>query len=214
MVNIILKFDDFDAIASTLKQKVLNNFIQKEKIKVSWGIIGKKIKSLSLKEIDEIKKAKLSGLYSFFNHGYTHEMNEFKNLSLDEQIEHINKTQLIVKELLDIDLNAFGAPCNAINDFTIAALEANKDIKIWFFGNDQYSSINIPRELNLEIPIFHPNYVEFKKQFASFNGDFLCLQCHPNSWNWMDLYRFIKIIKYLKLLRCNFIFPEEYKSHR
>lgn len=80
--KIILKLDDFKAL--TKKVKHTDRIVKFFKIKVCWGIMGKGFESATKEDIIWCKNALKSGQYCFFNHGYTHEHNEFLELTLEE----------------------------------------------------------------------------------------------------------------------------------
>ena len=206
---IILKMDDFAGIKSSKAQKRLNRFVYKEKIKVNWGIIGEWLTNFRKRKINDALKALKSGHYAFFNHGYTHVMNEFRLLSLEEQIEHLKMTQKITKERLGIKLVTFAAPCNALNENTLTAVESIPDFQFWLFGDVNFSKTNFVCELKIEDPFPTPNFEKFVMNFKNNSSSILVLECHPNAWNSDNFDEFKKIIHFLKQNNCEFIFPTD-----
>ena len=206
-VKIILKLDDFTYVTKRVIK--LDKLIKKENIKVTWGIIGNDFNKISHKDLKWCKKSLETGLYYYWNHGLTHDFNEFKNLSFEEQINHITTTQDIVKEKLEFGMESFGAPCNAFNQYTIKVLESIGEIKYWYYGNESFSRVTLKRDIELEQPLFRPNYNYFRQEYEKFKGNILILQAHPNQWKFWDFYNFKKIVRFLKENECSFIFPNE-----
>lgn len=207
MKNIIFKFDDLRSVNTSILK--LDKIIQREKIKITWGVIGKTFAEQNKEDHEWARKALQSGLYYFWNHGYTHIPGEFSKLSYKEQVSHLQKTQSVLKEIFNIESNVFGAPHNAINDDTLKAVEQITELKYWFFGNENYSKTNMKEVIALEYPLFRPNYKEFKKNYQNATESLLVLQGHPSYWHWSELYQFKRIIHFLKSENCNFIFPNE-----
>ncbi len=206
--KIIIKLDDFGTL--TKKVKYTDKIVKFFKIKVCWGIIGQRFETTTEKDIIWCKNALKSGLYYFFNHGYTHIHNEFKELTLEEQIEHLMKTQSVVKDKLNIVLDTFGAPCNSYNKEMVKALEHIQNIKYWLYGEDKYNktNFNIP-STNIEHPFPNANFKKFRAGYKKCSDDLIVLQGHPNSWKFKHFLEFIKIIIYLKLKNCEFIFTKD-----
>ncbi len=205
--KVILKLDDFFGVLKNVKK--LDKIVKKENIKVNWGIVGRFFVNISDKDLLWCKNAYESGLYNFWNHGFTHELGEFKNLTLSEQLKHICDTQDVVNNRLGIILKTFGAPCNAYNDLTSKALESVSDIRYWYYGDKNFSGINFEYDIMMEIPLFKPNYSKFKSNFNNHKKEIFVLQAHPNAWNFWDFYNFKKIVRFLKKQNCIFVFPED-----
>lgn len=210
MKKIVLKCDDFFGLDNNEKQKRFARLVSFFKIKVNWGVIGFEFKKFDEQQLKKIKSALASGYYSFFNHGYFHNMDEFMLLCETDQIEHIKETNRIVKDRLGITLQAFGVPFNHLNEHSLAALNKCKEIKYWLFGNERFDRFNIPRILEIEYPLFKPNFIKFYKNFKKLRSNvYFCVQIHPNSWDSKGFLNFILIILFLKLSRTAFIFTEE-----
>ncbi len=209
MSKIILKVDDWNGITN-YKQKFFHMLVMIFKIKVNWGIMGYAFSKFNTRQINIMKKLLNTGLYSFFNHGYFHNIDEFKHLCKLDQIYHIKETNKIVEQKLSIKLTAFGAPCNSLNEDSLDALNECNDIDFWLFGNDNFKRINIKRILDIEYPFFHPSYINFLKNYENHkHQDILCLQIHPNQWSFLSFINFILIILKLKTDKHNFIFINE-----
>ena len=211
--RIIFKMDDFFDVNNRVRR--LDLFIRLFSIKITWGIVGREFEGLDKHDIAWIKSAMDSGLYFFWNHGWTHEMDEFKPLSTDEAKRHIELTQKVVRERCGLMMTTFGAPCNAISSTTLEALEAVQDIQYWYYGNCRFSRTNFQRELELEYPLFHPRVVPFirnLRKISSRAGEtprVLVVQGHPNAWHTTEFVNFYLICLYLKLCGYKTIFPSE-----
>ncbi len=209
--KVIFKLDDLVNCNEAVLE--LDRYIKREDLKVCWGIIGNSLESADNNYLNFIKENNNRN-YQFFNHGYNHLEGpeyEFCGKSVEEQIDTISKTQKIVYDKTGITLRAFGAPCNRIDDNTTAALETFKDIKYWFYGKNNYSGISIPRKISIEKTVGNPNFKFFIENLRVLDKNIkvLTLQCHPYNWDIEQKTNFRLIIKFLKKLNCEFIFPNE-----
>ena len=209
MTKIIFKFDDFSG--PTRNARKVDRFIRLFRIKVTWGIIGRCMADWSEKDRFWVRRARASRLYYFWNHGWTHEMDEFRDLSVIEATAHLRKTQRTARDVLGITLDAFGAPCNALNVSTVEAVQSVPEIRYWFYGDPKFAGVNFVRELELEYPLFHPSLLKFVRACRRGRPKAACLvlQGHPNGWTWFGRLNFYLIVLYLKLKGCQFAFPAE-----
>lgn len=210
--KIIFKMDDLNSYSNAIIK--LDKIIDKENIKVSWGIIGNSLEMPSKEFLKFIIDRKNDKRYHFFNHGYYHYVQtefEFKDTSCDRQKEIIMMTQNIVNEKTGIILDTFGAPCNKIDFNTTNALNEQNDIKYWYYGNEEYKGINFIRQINIEKTAGCVDFLSFKKQWEACDNkvDVIVLQAHPNLWNKTDFVQFELIIQFLKYNNCKFISPNE-----
>lgn len=212
--KIIFKFDDLVDCGETVLE--LDKFIKREKLKVCWGIIGKSLENPDPNYIIFLKENNLKN-YHFFNHGYLHlggPKYEFFQNSKNEQEAYIRKTQNIVLERTGIKLNSFGAPCNHIDNNTKLALENFSDIKYWYYGLDEFKGTNIERLIDMENGVGNPDFIFFYNNLNKVkNGNnILTLQGHPYMWNETQKVNFYLIVKFLKRIGCEFIFPEDIET--
>ena len=206
-IKVVFKLDDFRGVTKNILK--LDRIVRVENVKITWGIMGLYFSQLDDANIEWAKRSLGTGLYSYWNHGYTHAKDEFKRLNLAEQIDHLKRTQEIIKNKLGITSLTFGAPCNAINKETVSAVESIEEIKYWFYGDEDYSKILLKAKYSIEFSLGRPNYEQFKASLKYFEGGMLVLQAHPNMWKENDFLEFMKIISFLKENTCTFCFPED-----
>ncbi|MBR1753506.1 DUF2334 domain-containing protein [bacterium] len=209
--KVIFKLDDLVNCNEAVLE--LDRYIKREDLKVCWGIIGNSLESADNNYLNFIKENNNKN-YQFFNHGYNHLEGpeyEFCGKSVEEQIDTISKTQKIVYDKTGITLRAFGAPCNRIDDNTTAALETFKDIKYWFYGKNNYSGISFLPYTRAEKTVGNPDFEFLIENLSDSdkNMKILILQFHPYHWDFEQKINFHLIIKFLKKLGCEFIFPDE-----
>lgn len=157
MTKIIFKFDDFRGI--TKQVRFVDRCSRLLNIKVTWGIIGSAVCSWDDDAVKWIKNAVQSGLYCFWNHGWTHEFREFASLSEKEIVTRLVNTQNAVHEKLGIVMDTVGAPCNAFNEDFANALNSVQELRYWYYGLDCWGGRNFKRELELEYPLFRPSFL-------------------------------------------------------
>lgn len=210
--KVILKMDDLSEINPNVRK--LDKIVDKEKIKVTWGVIGADLNIMPDDDVKWIIEKQKSGYYQFWNHGYTHSMNpcEFKGATIDEQRDSLKRTQDLGKSKLGITFTAFGSPGNAIDENSAKALDFFPEITTWFFGLPDCNEKNIlEQNMVLESRVGHVDFKNLKYNFEKndSNTDIITLQGHPNLWNRSNFLEFIKIVKYLKKQGCTFVLPEE-----
>jgi predicted deacetylase len=223
---IILKADDliFDKINIVSEHwRSFIDFIKLKKIKASLGLIGTSLQIGNDQYFSYLKDLDSSGYFEIWNHGYSHLINatnitgqiyhEFWNTSYDYQKEDLLKAQALAKEKLGITLRAFGAPGNNLDRNTLKALEEIKDIKVWYFGMEDFSKLSLKRSIEIELPTFFPNLKEFKNSYNYYvKQPYLVLQIHPNTWDETRFSEFKKVIDLLIQNDVTFINPSEYYS--
>ena len=209
--KIIFKFDDL--VDYSPKVRSLDKFIKRENIKACWGIIGSSMEKSTPDYIAFIKENNGKN-YSFFNHGYLHLCGpeyEFQKQSTEKQLEYITKTQNIVFAKTGIKLDAFGAPCNHIDEYTKNALEKVPEITYWFYGLDNFNGRNLKRTADIEKGVGHPDFRYFLENIKNLQNPpkVLILQAHPYQWGSAEWAHFRLIIKFLKQAECEFKLPSE-----
>lgn len=226
---IILKLDDMTQRGAKNGEGVsrqwqrLVDFLEKENIKASLGIISNSLEKDDQKFFDWLKAQEKKGFVEFWNHGHTHqelpkEGNKRRcefTAPLAEQIATLKKTQQLAKEKAGIELKAFGAPFNVTNTDTEKALEEFPEIKVWFFGSNktkESKKLILGRVANLEQPTMNPNSAglisdyDYKGKFEKY----LVLQGHPNGWDDKRFEEFTKAVAFLKEKGCKFMTASEY----
>jgi len=221
--RVILKADDLlrDPInVIPVKWQKFFEIIRKKKIKASLGIIGQSLENGNQAYFKAVKSLVNEGRFEIWNHGYEHFIgrtnargetyDEFRNTSIDYQIEHIRKTQDLSRQKLGIILRAFGSPGNGYDENTSRALEEFPEIRIWFFAKSRIEiKILIPRVMDFEFPAPTPDFNKFLQNYSA-KEKLITLQIHPYSWQAGDFIEFEKIIDYLISENVVFILPFEY----
>lgn len=225
---VILKLDDITpngapkgAGISPRWQRVAD-YVEKSGIKASFGIIGYSLEDDNKPYLDWIKETGKTGRIEFWNHGYKlrksqeGEKGEFEEGSVEGQRESLMKTQRLAKEKLGVELKAFGPHWSGTTGDTEKAVESIPEIKLWFFGpmdKKNYTRTSVPRMLDMESPIFRPNFEKLKKDYEARGGvkiPCLTLQGHSNQWTDKDWENFVQIVEFLKSKGCVFMTPSEY----
>lgn len=223
---VILKLDDLwceqELVHVGWEQVV--DFLNKEDVKGTIGIVGNSLEENNQSYFDWIKKREQEG-YEIWHHGFCHcrhkendiEIREYRGKEFEEQLESIQKTQQLAKEKLGITLKTFGAPYNSTDEYTTEALAKIPDIKVWMYKETDAPTdkflLNRIKEVNIEYPVHQPDFEKFKKGYKQFkNEPILIVQGHPRSWT-EDKDRFEvfkKIIQFLKKEGVTFTTPYEY----
>ncbi|UCF64393.1 MAG: DUF2334 domain-containing protein [bacterium] len=219
---IFLKADDLindNSSVVSLRWMTFLNYIKTKRIKASLGLIGNSLESGNTLYCAYIKTVINSGYFEIWNHGYNHLLNsidnegqtvcEFYGTSYEFQKDHIVRTQNLAKEKLGITLHTFGAPGNAYNENTLKALEEVPDIKIWYFGLEDFSRLALRRLGEIEYIVGFPDFDRFMTNYDP-EKLYLVLQIHPNNWDEKMFEEFNKIIEFLIQNNVTFINPYEY----
>ena len=130
----------------------MDEMLGHRRLKVALGAIGQRI-SLPPEEIRaQIKAWHATGLVELFSHGYNHgyypppankkalpegTTYEFQGRPHDEQLEHLQRTQQIVRDNYGIQMRSFGAPFNKWDENTVQALHDLGQIDVWMMGPRQ-----------------------------------------------------------------------------
>ena len=72
----------------------------------------------------------------------------------------------------------------------------------------------LERRIDLEVPIFKPNYAHLVQEYERIGKDlqYIVLQGHPNAWGGKQRAELAKIIGYLKSQGCTFMTPEQFRK--
>lgn len=216
-INVIFKMDDLTGLSENVCR--LDELVQKNKLKISWGIIGNSLEVSDDAYFYWIKEKYVSGQYEFWNHGYTHASDPYEFLGQSEklQLDHIEKTQTLGLQRLGIVFRAFGAPANKIDENTAEALKKVTDIKVWLYGLPEYGIDVFPRYVNMEVPVGVPSLSRLQTDWAKLSEKqkkMVVLQAHPNMWNDGGFQEFEKIVKFLKSERVNFVLPSYFYGRK
>jgi len=151
--------------------------------------------------------SRLSGLdpalVEVFHHGYDHSFGdgwcEFFGTGLDFQLERLLSGADLARATLGIELRAFGAPYNATDADTVAALELAPSFEAIFFQPHVDGRTTYSRNLDVEIDagiVFGLD--EFMGLYSAFEQeDILALQCHPTSCDEENKAKLMSIVDFL-----------------
>jgi peptidoglycan/xylan/chitin deacetylase (PgdA/CDA1 family) len=217
---VILKLDDVtrngahgNAPVSPRWQRCVR-FLEKERIKASFGIIGSSLEKGVPAYFDWIKDLDRRGIIEFWNHCYSDGPDQLKGKSAGEQKDLLQKTQKLSREKLGITLRAFGPHWGPTNEATEEALAGIPEITIWFYGPKQPKGkqVILERTVNLEQPTFVPNFEKVKAGYARYGHKlpYLAMQGHPNEWTDERWANFVKVVQFLKEQGCPFMTASEY----
>ena len=194
----------------------VTDFIEKEDIKASFGIIGYSLEEDNPYYFNWVKKLQKEGRIEFWNHGYKNRkgedpLGEFEG-TYEEQKESLVKTQKLAKEKLGINLTVFGPHWSGTNEATEKALSEIPEIKMVYHYTDHAGKYVFPRIMAIENPTHVPDFEKFKATYESSAKDKPCLalQGHPNSWDDDRWANFVQIVVFLKAQGCVFMKPSEY----
>jgi peptidoglycan/xylan/chitin deacetylase (PgdA/CDA1 family) len=221
---IILKLDDITRNGASGQNPISPrwqrcvDFLEKEQVKASLGIIGNSLEGDAPAYFKWIKDLAVKGAFEFWNHCYEDGADKFKGTPMEDQKAALEKTQNLAKEKLGLTLRAFGVHWSATDVATEAALAAIPDIKIVFFSpeNPKGKQVCLKRTINLEQPTFVPNFEKVKDAFEKWGNKlpYIALQGHPNQWDDKRLEDFTKVVKYLKEQGCQFMTASEYVANQ
>jgi peptidoglycan/xylan/chitin deacetylase (PgdA/CDA1 family) len=219
---VILKADDLIYDEKNIISKNWYRFFEyivSEKIKTSVGLIVNSLEVEDERYPGLLKYLSKTGFVELWIHGYDHRLgavhpngelyDEFRNSSLEFQKEQLRKALDISKLKLELTMRTFGAPGNAIDSNTIAALDSFDEIKVWLFGLEGSQKLILGRSADMEYPVGNPNYESFVKNH-DLTSSYVVFQIHPNMWDENQFVEFKKIIAYLKEQKLTFILPYEY----
>lgn len=211
MRRVIFKFDDFLSI--TLAVRKVDAVVKKYGYVIGWGCIGAYVNKWSPKDVFYIKKAVNEGRWFLFNHGWSHADREFLGYDEVEAAEKIIRTNDVVRDKIGYEMTSFGAPCNAISASTTDGLNHVDRIKYWFFGREGYNGTVFKRQMDMEYPLFHPNFFKFLMAWMKVKEYVIVLQAHPNQWNWFGFLNFRLICAFLKLANAKAVDPGKAECH-
>ncbi len=219
---IFLKADDLvfdkERIISDRWRKFIA-YIYSEQIKASLGLIGNSLTNDNPLYHSHLRTLAANDHIELFNHGYDHlinyidqngrQYNEFQSRPLAYQLEHLRATQRLAKVLLGVNLIAFSAPGNAIDEMTTKAMVQVDELKIWFLGPPDSPKLNLNSLWMVETQPGKPNYRVAVENYLT-ESDYHVIQLHPNAWNVSDFNEFNEIIAFLKNRDVTFMNPTEY----
>ena len=219
---IILKLDDLTRrpAANDNWSRCLD-FLARNNIKCSVGIICSSLEKDNPAYFNWIKEQNTKGMIEFWCHGYkdrkpADKTGEFEG-SYEEQKTAFEKSEKLAKEKLGFPLKSFGPHWSGTNANTVKALNDIPEITTWMYGDARDAKAChkhiYPRYLGLEYKTFLPDIEKFKAGFEKLGGarNCLVLQGHPMAWSTEERWNnFVAIIEFLKSKNCEFMTPSEY----
>ena len=211
---LIIKADDLKSDITARWQRYFNLII-KYGIRSTAGVITKYFAIISSNNI-EYHQALLAGGFEYWHHGWDHQLaadvSEFKGTSYDHQYTHLRDGIDLIQSKLDYTIHSFGAPGNAWDATTAAALAKIPEIKVWLYGQDLPGKMNIPVSYIVEAWSEIFTLDEIKTKFAAvYDRPVVMFQIHPNAWDDKDFERFEAAMDYLVALDdWVFMTPYEY----
>lgn len=213
---VILKLDDFMPNASgdlSRNWKKTINFLLDNNISASFGLLGDNILRRDNKFSQEVGKLSSTGLFEFWNHGYTSKkISQSFEDTTDEQYLKLCEIQEWVKNITGKAPEFFGPHWTNKNPSTFYALSKIEEIRgIWFYNppiklHDRF--VVIPRTVEAEEPIFYPNDKSIFNGIAT--GGTAALQFHPNIWGDESYKKFTSIVDKLIKSKVAFKLPSVY----
>jgi len=237
---IILKLDDlkFTSASAPIAPRWLQlaDYIQKNKLKASIGIICSSLENGNAAYVQWIKDLHERQIIEFWFHGYDHathkvdgvDYSEFTGRPYDEQKAHFDKALKLAEDKLGFPLHAFGPPgggtkgtCDANTVQVMADVPA---MKVWLYPQPMD---DVGRELeakgkvtildrvwavNIENPLFVPSLAKLQAGYekSAAQRKYFVLQGHPTHWTDEGWDQFTKICDYLTAKGCVFMTPSEY----
>ena len=140
---------------------------------------------------------------------------EFNGNPALAQAAAIGKTQQLALQRTGFALRGFGPHASAVDTNTYLQLDMRPEIEyVWFYRPvDQRShrAVLIERHVELEVPIFHPNFEAFYKRIrhAGEGGDYVALQGHPNEWDEAGFAAFKRVVQWLRDSGATFCRPSD-----
>lgn len=230
---VMLKLDDLvrSKPGSTLAvsdhwQRVVA-FLESQKLKASYGILAISLEGDCPAYVDWLKKRVaagseiwLHGYYAFGGIPTALKVNgrtaEFVGGTAADQAVGINRSLKLVKEKVGVDIAAFGPHATPMDAATYEVLEGLPQIHaVWFYpppAGTKTSKLVIQRLMNLESPIFVPNYEKVKADFEQKRATlpYVAVQGHPDTWDDAKFENFKKVVSYLRDQGCKFVTISDY----
>ena len=224
--SVILKLDDLwyeEGLVHPGWTQVVE-FLNAEGVLGTIGLVCSSLEEGNQAYFQWIKDRESEG-YEIWHHGYCHckpmvdqeEKREFRGTDYTYQLNHLQKSQDLAHEKLDITFRSFGAPYNATDEFTAKALAQIPEIQIWMYKDskamtDKFVLDRIP-EVNIEYPVHIPDFKKLKAGYEKFHDEpILILQGHPRSWvdDPARFEEFTRIVLFLKSQKVRFTTPYTY----
>jgi len=223
--KIVLKLDDFGAAHGKVHDKWLKvaEFAKARNIKVTFGIVGKRMEEECPEFVQWTKDQHAAGRIEFWHHGWDHaertadgkRIMEFSGESYEHQKQHMTDVNKLAKEKLGFAFVSFGAPFNGTDANTAKVLSEDSDIKVWMYGDPENTGgkkvLERSHAVSIESPTMIPNYGAFLEGYAHSRGsEYFVMQGHPAAWNDERWDQFVKIVDFLISQKAEFVFASDF----
>jgi len=168
----------------------------------SGGLICESLLDARASNIDCLSRVD-PALIELYHHGYDHSSgdgwSEFFGTGLDFQVDRLLTGAALARTTLGVELRAFGAPFNATDDDTIAALELAPAFEVIFYQPNVGGRITYSRDLEVEIEAGQVvDLDKFRGDYATFEtNEILALQCHPTACDEENLAKLMTLADFL-----------------
>lgn len=225
--KIVLKLDDFGPAKGNVHPKWLKvaDFAKERKIKVTFGIIGKKMVEDCPEFAKWTKAQHDAGAIEFWHHGWDHaerqdngkRIMEFSGEPYEYQKQHMADTNKLAREKLGFAFASFGAPFNATDESTLKVLAEDPDIKVWMYGDPKNPAgkkvLERSYPVSIESPTLIANYGAFLEGYAHNRGaEYFVMQGHPAGWDDDRWGQFVKIVDFLIAQKAEFVFASDFAA--
>ncbi len=212
MALVVLKYDDLCVETISAFYRVYEA-CKEECVVPSFGLIGSSLREASEEFLDQLKWLHREGV-EIWNHGFFHTEKEFSLSSEKEQMCSIGMTQNLAREMLEINLSAFGSPHNNSNERTIGVLSEHfPEINSYLFMADAFERANASQILlrcNCEIRTGVIDYSYYEKEYLRIkNYPYFMIQFHPSFWSQKDFELHRKMLRQLKSHGNQIVTPRE-----
>ncbi len=225
--KVVLKLDDLKAHNGDAhpKWKEVADLAKEKNVTVTFGIIAKGMDDNATEFLAWARDFQSTGLVEYWNHGYDHaawkadgkSLKEFKGSGYAHQKEHFERSQQLASEYLGAPFTTFGPPFGATDEDTVRVLSETPDITVWLYGKTDDSAGKVILErcwsLNIEAPLFVPNYAAFVEGYAHNRGsEYFVVQGHPSHWSGERWDQFVQIIDFLVEQKVHFVKASEFSD--
>lgn len=219
-VVVLLKLDDVTGDVDPEKNSTaaerwarVTEFLEENKLAASLGIIGDSLERPSPSYVSWLKARSNSGLIEFWNHGYHSnflpdkaqgERSEFSGTSPKRQFDTLKRTQLLAHSKANLQLKGFGPHNSPVDEATYEQLDLIPEVSyVWFYkplDGKHHAKAVIERVVELESPIFNPNFEAFQKTYSRRDKQlgYIAMQGHPWAWDVNKFLAFKRVISWLR----------------
>lgn len=225
--KIILKLDDLGSKNGLSTAAPVLDLLLQRKIKVAIGVIASHLDGTAKQAYAKYINAtndKGEKLFEIWSHGYDHSNNnppnknqEFNGTSYEFQLDHFNRADQLVKNVLGVQMHTFGAPYNASDSTFNKVISQNSNYKVFLLSNmktkETNGVANFNNRVNMEISTGNVNYDNLVAEYQKLKSkypDYMVLQGHANQWDAARLTQFSQILDYLIAQKCEFVLPYDY----